>query len=178
MRINRSGEEMRQVSLWLPRIVLDLVRADRLNLSQFLREQLEVLYGEQSTIEVLNRRVRLVETARESFTLQRELAAAVAEDRERARAALRQVHAERRAEEDETAARTAGIRDAIEAVAGGSLDRYWRALPENDTFGDRIDDWDALVAGVSRRCGIRVDGSEVAVELRRCVARERAGGEA
>lgn len=178
MRINREGEEIQQVSIWLPVPVLALARADHLNLSQFVREQLEELYGEQSTIESLNRKVRLVETARGSLARQREIAEAEVENRERLRTTVRQRRAERRAGEDEKAARTAGIRDAIQAVAGESLDRFWRALPENDTFGDRIDDWDALVAGVSRRCGAAIDDAEVAVELRRCVARELAGGEA
>ncbi len=169
---------MQQVTLWIPAAVYRLVKADHLNLSQFLRGQLEELYGEQSTAESLNRRVRLVETARESLARQREVAEEAEENRKRLRATVRQQREQRRAAVDEGAARAAGIRDAVQAVAGGSLERYWRALPENDSSGDRIDDWDALVAGVSRSCGTQVDAAEVAVELRRCIARERAGGEA
>lgn len=185
MYVDRNGEVIKSVHIWLPAATHQLVKEDNLNLSRFVRDQLEVLYGEQSTVESLNRRVRLIDTARDSLARQREIDGEAKANRERLREVVRQMREERlverewrRAEKDEIAARTAGIRDAIEAVAGTSLDRYWRALPENDTFGDRIDDWDALVAGVSRRCGTRIDGSEVAAELRRCVARERAGGEA
>lgn len=179
MRINRSGEEMQQVTLWIPAAMYRLVKADRLNLSQFLREQLEELYGEQSTIESLNQKVRLVEAARESLARQRKVAEEATEHRERLRASVRQQRAQRRAGEDAIAARTAGIQEAIRKIVGkGSLKRYERTLPENDTFGDRVDDWDALVAGVSRRCGAAVDDAEVAAELRRLIAGERGPCEA
>ena len=174
MRITRSGEEMQQVTLWIPVVVYRLVKADHLNLSQFVREQLEELYGEQSTIESLNRKVRLVDAARGSLARQREIAGEADENRERLKATVRQLRAERRAGEDAIAARTAGIRDAIRSIVGrGSLDRYGNALPENDLEGDRLDVWDDLVAGVSRRCGAAIDDAEVAAELRRLIAQER-----
>jgi hypothetical protein len=99
MRITRSGEEMQQVTLWIPVAVYRLVKADHLNLSQFVREQLEELYGEQSMIESLNRKVRLVETARGSYSRQQEIAEEEAENRERLKASVRQLRAERRAGE-------------------------------------------------------------------------------
>jgi hypothetical protein len=184
--LDRNGEVIKSVHIWLPAATHELVKEDGLNLSQFVREQLEEYYGEQSTIEAMNRKVRLVTNARDSLARQRQIAEEAEENRERLRKVVLTVRGERlaereqrRAEVDETAARTAGIRDAIRILAGGSsLERYARALPENDSFGDRIDDWDALVAGVSRRCGTAIDPAEVAVELRRCIARERAGGEA
>ncbi|MEN6343038.1 MAG: hypothetical protein ABFC89_10840 [Methanospirillum sp.] len=185
MYIDRNGEVIKSVHIWLPAATHELVKEANLNLSQFVRDQLEILYGEQSTIESLNQRVRLVTNARDSLVRQRQIADEAEENRERLRDVVRQMRRERlverdqrQTEEDAIAARTAGIRNAIGAiVAGGSLARYARALPENDAFGDRIDDWDALVAGVSHRCGTRIDGAEVAAELRRWIARERAGGE-
>jgi CRISPR/Cas system-associated endonuclease Cas1 len=181
--IDRNGEVIKSVHIWLPAAMHELVRKEGLNLSQFVREQLEVFYGEQSTIESLNQRVRLITSARDSLARHRELADAAEMDRERLRGVVRQMREERvaeraqhRIEADASAARTAGIREAILAVTGESCDRYWRALPENDTFGNRIDDWDALVDGVSRWCGEEIEPADVAEELRRCIALGREEG--
>lgn len=174
MYVDRNGQKIKSVHIWLPIEVHALVKEDGLNLSQFVREQLEELYGEQSMIESLNRKVRLVETARGSLSRQREIAEEEAEKRERLKASVRQLRADRRTGEEAIAARTAGIQDAIRAIVGRrSLDRYEHALPENDREGDRIDIWDDLVAGVSRRCGSPIDDAEVAAELRRLIAQER-----
>ena len=179
MYVDRNGQMIKSVHIWLPIEVHALVKEDGLNLSQFVREQLEELYGEQSTIESLNRKVRLVEAARGSLSRQREIAEESAENRERLKATVRQLRAERRAGEEAHAARTAGIQDAIRRIVGkGPLERYERAMPENDLQGDRLDVWDALVAGVSRRCGSPIDDAEVAAELRRVIAQERRGCQA
>lgn len=179
MYIDRNGEVIKSVHIWLPAATHELVKEDGLNLSQFVREQLEVLYGEQSTIETLNQRVRLVANARDSLARQRELAGAAEENRERLRGVVRRMREERRAEGDAIAARTAGIQTAIQAIIGeGSLEQFGRALPENDLFGDRVDDWERLVGQVSRRCGTEIDAGEVAAELRRCIARDGAGEKA
>jgi hypothetical protein len=166
--VDRNGEVIKSVHIWLPAATHELVKADGLNLSQFVREQLEVLYGEQSTVESLNQRVRLVETARESFTRQRENAVEASANRERLRTVVRQMRADR----DAAQVRQKRIIDALARIVGeDTTGRYRRMLPENDLSGDRIEDWEDLVSAVSRRCGISVDSGEVAAELRRMSAR-------
>lgn len=77
------------------------------------------------------------------------------------------------------ASRCADIRTALDAIIGEDLiSPYWRMLPENDQAGDRIDDWETLIAQVSRRCGTAIDGGEVAAELRRRTVRTPAGEKA
>lgn len=178
MYVDRNGQMIKSVHIWLPMEVHALVKEDGLNLSQFVRDQLEELYGEQSTIESLNRKVRLVETARGSLARQREIGEEASENRERLKATVRQLRAERRAEQVAIEARTTAIQQAIRAIVErGSLERYERALPQNDLLGDRVDVWDALVAGVSRRCGMEIDDAEVAAELQRVIAQDRRGCE-
>ncbi len=163
MRIDRDGNELHQVSLWLPVDVIRLVRADRLNLTQFLLNQLEILYGGNQDAAV-SQRNRLVDAAREVFAKQRRVEDEAEADREQARSVVRQMRAER----DAGTLRREGILDALLQIVGdGPTSRYRRMLPENDPSGDRIDLWEGLVRQVSRVCGQEVEPAEVAAELRR-----------
>lgn len=171
MRTDSGGREIRQVSIWLPVEVIALLRSDRMNLSAFVREQLEVVYGDQSTAESLNQRFRLIQAARESIAGQREVAAEAAANRERLRDVVRRMRDDRVASATTEAAKSSGIRDALSSIVGEDVTgRYRRMLPENDPNGDRIDDWEALVSNVSCRCGTAVDPAEVAAELRELTA--------
>ncbi len=167
MRVDRNGQTLHQATVWLPAEVLQLIRADRFNLSAFVRQQIELVYGDGSPAEVLNRRLQLIDAAKESIARQRQIDDARDTDMERARAAVRQMRAEREAAK----VRQDGIADALLQVIGdGPTDRYRRVLPENDPNGDRADDWDALVHRVSRLCGAEIDSAEVAAGLRRLLA--------
>ena len=168
MRFDASGVERRQVSLWLPVDVIRLIKADRLNLTRFVLDQLEVVYGGDPAEPDAGHRTRLVEAAREAFAKQRAASVIVEEDRERARETVRVMRAERDAAE----ARQDGIADALQQIIGDDpTGRYLRMLPENDTNGDRLDDWEALVRRVSRLCGAEIDSAEVAVGVRALVAK-------
>ena len=123
----------------------ELVKEDDQNLSQFVRDQLEVLYGEQSTVESLNQRVRLIDACPRQPR-------SAAGDRRRSngepgapagRPSVRQIREERTAEQ--RAAQRADARPrraprgrpasgtrSTRSSATGSLDRYRRMLPEND----------------------------------------------
>jgi hypothetical protein len=179
MYIDRKGEAIKQVSIWLPVDQYRLLKEDHLNLSQFVRDQLDVLYGEQSASETLDQKIRLIQSARESADRQKAVVEETIEARERLHAVTRQLRKERMAEreqrqaaENEAASRAAAIGDALDEIIGdGPIDRYRRMLPENDAQGDRIDLWESLVADVSRRCGAAVGTSEVAAELRSRLAR-------
>ncbi len=96
---------------------------------------------------------------------------------ERQHAEIVAVKDERARTEAGAASRARGIRDALDAIVGGDpTGRYRRTLPENDGNGDRVDDWEALVAQVSRRCGAAIDSAEIAAELRRRAATGSAEG--
>lgn len=171
MRIDANGMEVKQVSIWLPVQAVTLIRADGLNLSAFVREQLEVLYGDESATATLNTKCRLIEAARDSFDHQRTVAAETATNRERLRDVVRQMRDDRIATATTEAAEASGIRDALEGIVGEDLTgRYRRMLPENDPYGDRIDAWDDLVRQVSRACGREAEPAAVAAELRRMTA--------
>ncbi len=142
-----------------------MIAADQLNLSGFLRQQLEILYGSEPLTE--DRRAQLVQAARESLARRREEDAAAEEDRDRARGVVRQMRTDR----DAAQVRQDGIAGALAAIVGNdATGRYCRMLPENDPAGDWIGDWEALVSGISRRCGAPVDSAEVASGLRALVA--------
>lgn len=167
MRVDRDGRLLQQTTVWLPVEMMQLIKADRLNISAFIRQQLDLLYNLEAESGSREYRARLVEAARESLARQREVDAAAETDRERARAAVRVMRAER----DAAKARQDGITEALLQIVGdGSMDRYRRMLPENDLDGDRVDDWDALVRRVSRLCGAEIDSAEVAEGLKKLIA--------
>ena len=167
MRVDREGRLLQQLTIFLPAEMVQLLKADGLNVSQFIREQVALLYDIQNT-SPNNNRDKLILAAQASLARHREAAAEREAEVERARTVVRQMRAER-----ETAkARQEGITDALLQIVGdGPADRYRRMLPENDLDGDRVDDWDALVRRVSRLCGAEIDSAEVAAGLRRLLAK-------
>ena len=168
MRIDREGRVLQQVTVWLPAEVLQLIRMDRFNLSAFVRQQIELVYGDGSAADILNQRLGLIEAAKESIAQQRQIDAARDTDIEQARTVARAMRAEREAAK----IRQDGIADALLQVIGDSpSDRYRRMLPENDREGDLVDDWDALVRRISRLCGAEIDSAEVAAGLRHLLAK-------
>jgi hypothetical protein len=168
VRIDREGRVLQQVTVWLPAEVLQLIRMDRFNLSAFVRQQIELVYGDGSAADILNQRLQLIEAAKESIAQQRQIDAARDTDIEHARTAARAMRAEREAAK----IRQDGIADALLQVIGDNpSDRYRRMLPENDREGDLVDDWDALVRRISRLCGAEIDSAEVAAGLRHLLAK-------
>jgi hypothetical protein len=168
VRIDREGRVLQQVTVWLPAEVLQLIRMDRFNLSAFVRQQIELVYGDGSAADILNQRLQLIEAAKESIAQQRQIDAARDTDIEHARTAARAMRAEREAAK----IRQDGIADALLQVIGDNpSDRYRRMLPENDREGDLVDDWDALVRRISRLCGAEIDSAEVAAGLRQFLAK-------
>ncbi len=167
MRIDREGRIIRQITVWLPDDVVQLIRADRVNLSAFIRQQLEIVYSGESPGAIVDRRMQSIEAARESLARAREAEGELAAGRERAR----EVACTLRAERDAAQPRQDGIAEALLQIVGdGSIGRYRRMLPENDTNGDHLDDWEALVRRISRLCGAEIDSAEVAAGLRALVA--------
>lgn len=167
MRIDADGNELQQVTIWIPVKIHRLIRADRLNLTRFVIEMLEVIYGDPSSTS-RDLRSRLAQAARESFAKHRAREAEREADREHVLAVVRQMREER----DAAKARQDGIAEALLQIVGdNSMDRYRRLLPENDPHGDRIEDWDALVRRVSRLCGAEIDAAEVAAGLQAITAK-------
>ena len=168
MRIDRDGQPLHQATVWLPAEVMDLIRADRFNLSAFVRQQIALVYGDGSPAEAMNQRLQLIEAAKESIARQRQIDATRDADIERARDAARKIRAEREA----ASARHESILEALVQIVGDDpTGRLSRMLPENDPEGNRIDDWEALVRRVSRLCGAAIDSAEVAAGVRALVAK-------
>ena len=165
MRVDRDGRLLQQATVWLPVEVMNLLRADGLNLTAFVRQQIELMYG--SDPNPADRRLQLVKAARDTLARQREANAEREANRERARDAVRQMRADR----DAAQARQKGIAEALHQVAGKRGPAgLARLLPENDPEGDRLDDWDGLVRRVGRLCGAEIDSAEVAAGLRALIA--------
>jgi len=162
VRLDRNGQTLHQATVWLPVEVLQLIRADRFNLSAFVRQQIELVYGDVSPAELQVQRAQLIEEARESIARQRAADLEREADMERARAAVRVMRAEREAAKG----RQDRIAGALAGIVGKNAGTYRRLLPENDPHGDRVDDWEALVRRVSHLCGAGVDSGEVAAGLR------------
>ncbi|HIH03026.1 MAG TPA: hypothetical protein HA263_03950 [Methanoregulaceae archaeon] len=166
MRFDANGNELKQLTVWIPAELHRLIRADGVNVNRFVNEQFEAYYGTLSAYHHPDRD-HLAHAARESITRQKEIATERQANREHARAAVQALRAEREAAQ----ARQDGIADALVQVIGdGQKNRYRRMLPENDPNGDRVDDWDALVRRVSRLCGAEIDSAEVAAGLRTLIA--------
>ena len=145
---------------------MTLVRAERLNLTEFLEDALMEYFGLDPVAD--EHQDQIVEAAHAGVTRQRKSIQEREAGRERSRSAIRQMRAERGALQ----ARQDGIADALAQVIGDDpTGRYLRMLPENDTNGDRLDDWEALVRRVSRLCGAEIDSAEVAAGVRALVAK-------
>ncbi len=167
MRFDANGVELKQLTVWVTVPLYRLIRADRINVNRFVNEQFEAYYGNPSSSSPPDRE-QLAEEARESIARQRMIAAEREENLERARTNVQALRARREASE----ARQDGIADALQQIIGDDpTGRYLRTLPENDTNGDRLDDWEALVRRVSRLCGAEIDSAEVAVGVRALVAK-------
>ncbi len=162
MRVDREGRLLQQLTIWLPAELVQLLKADGLNVSKFIRDQIALLYDDPGATPN-TARDRLAQAARETIARQREANAEREADLERARDAVRAMRAER----DAATARNGSVLEALLQIVGDDPPgRLSRMLPENDTNGDRMDDWDALVRRVSRLCGAEIDSADVAAGVR------------
>ena len=166
MRVDRDGRLLQQLTIFVPAEMVDLLKADGLNVSQFIRDQIAYLYCEP-TASQNNSRDRLVQAAQESIARHRAVQAERDADVERARDAVRELRARRQVALN----RQDRIAEALAGIVGKNVDTYRRLLPENDPHGDRVDDWEALVRRISHLCGAEVDSGEVAIAVRRLTAK-------
>lgn len=178
--INRRGDEMKQIAVWVPAALHNLAKADGLNVSKFLTEQLEALYEDELTVETLNEKFRLMAAAKESRQKQVAAAEKAAENRERLKDNVRAMRDERIAEkarEVDAAIRT----EAHVANLGSAWDilvkkkkiipsGLFRRLPENDLDMDHTDFWPALAQEVSTVAGEHYSEQEVIAYARAQVA--------
>ena len=166
MRIDRHGRLLVQTSIWLPVDLMDLVKLERLNLTEFNERHLAVYFGLEPVADEYEDQI--IAAAQVGVARQRKVIQEREAGRERTLSAVREMRAER----DEAVARQNGIADALQQIIGDDpTGRYLRTLPENDLNGDRMDDWEALVRRVSRFCGAEIDSAEVAVGVRAMVAK-------
>ena len=164
VRIDRHGRLLVQTSIWLPVDLMDLVKLERLNLTEFNERHLGVYFGLEPVADEYENQIiaaAQVGVARQQKVIQEREAG-----RERTLSAVRAMRADREAAQ----VRQTEIADALQTIVGKKAGQYRRVLLENDPYGDHINEWDALVAGVSRRCGAAVDPAEVAGALRALVA--------
>ncbi len=171
--LNQKGEVMDQTSIWLPKALHELVKADHLNLSAFVREQLEEMYSDRATVEALNNRFKLMQRAKESHTRQRQLVDEQQENRERCLQQVRQTRDARRADEDRDQEHRENLRDAWEVLVEQeeiNLGRLPRQLPENDLNGDYIEFWPRLARSLSSVNGDTFNEYEVIAYAKSVVA--------
>lgn len=165
MRIDRRGRLLVQTTIWLPVELMDLVRADKLGLSEFNEQQLVEYFGLNPAAR--DNRDQIVEAVQTGVARQRKAMQEREAGRERALSKVRSMRVDR----DAATARRRGITDALVQIAGDdSPGRLARLMPENDPHGDRSEKWEALVRRVSRLCGAEIDPAEVAAGLRALVA--------
>jgi serine phosphatase RsbU (regulator of sigma subunit) len=162
--INQKGEEMVQSTIWLPRHLHQLVKSDRLNLSGFVRDQLEELFSDRVVVDRLNEKFRLMQKAKEARGRQRALVEEEEENRERCLERVRQKRERRQALEEEQEEHTRNLEEAWETLVDQEeilVDRLERQLPENDPHGDHVDFWPALARQLSAVNGDTFDEYEV-----------------
>ena len=165
MRIDRHGRLLVQTSIWLPVDLMDLIKLERLNLTEFTERHLVVYFGLEPVADEYEDQINAA--AQVGVARQRKVIQEREAGRERTLSAVREMRAEREAAQ----ARQDGIADALLQIIGDDpTGRYLRTLPENDTNGDRVDDWEALVRRVSRLCGAEIDSAEVAAGVRNLIA--------
>jgi len=166
VRIDRRGRLLAQTTFWAPVELLDLVKLERLNITDFCVQALMEYFGLEPVAD--EHQDQIVDAAKVGVNRQRKVIQEREAGRERAQSAVRAM----RAEHDAARARQDGIADALLQIIGDDpTGRYLRTLPENDPHGDRVDDWEALVRRVSRLCGAAIDSAEVAAGLRAMVAK-------
>jgi post-segregation antitoxin (ccd killing protein) len=178
--INRRGNEMKQIAVWVPAALHNLAKADGLNVSKFLTEQLEALYEDELTVETLNEKFRLMAAAKESRKKQREVVAHAAANRERLKDNVRALRAERiiekASQEDATVAseaHAANLGSVWEILVKKKRiipSGLFRRLPENDIDMDHTDFWPALAQEVSTLAGEHYSEQEVIAYARAQVA--------
>ncbi len=154
MRVDRDDRLIQQVTVWLPVEMVQLIKADKLNISVFIRDQIALLYSEPAASQN-NSRDRLVQATQESLARHRAAQAEHDADVERARAAIRVMRAER---------------DAVKDLQDGIVEALLQVIGENP-HNDRLDDWEALVRRVCRLCGAEIDTAEVAAGVRALIAK-------
>ena len=166
MRIDSRGQLLAQTTFWAPVELLDLVKLERLNLTDFCVKALMEYFGLEPVAD--EHKDQIVDAAKIGVTRQRKVIQEREAGRERACSAVRAL----RAEHDAARARQSAIADALLQIIGDDpTGRYLRTLPENDFNGDRLDDWEALVRRVSRLCGAEIDSAEVVAGVRAMVAK-------
>jgi hypothetical protein len=161
---------MDQCNIWLPRDLHQLVKADHLNLSAFVRELLEELYSDRTTVDRLNEKFRLMHKTKESRGRQRALMEEEEENRERVLERVRQNRDTRRAGEDQDAEHRQNLEDAWQTLderGDIDLDRIARSLPDNDPHGDRWDYLEDLTTDLSRVNGDTFTPPEVIAYAKR-----------
>ena len=178
--LDKRGIEMKQVAVWMPAELHRLVKADGLNLSRFVTEQLEALYADESAVDALNEKFRLMTAAKASRQKQVDAAVLASENRERLKDTVRAMRDERIAEkarEVDAAVRTeahvANLGSAWDILVkkkriltGGLL----RKLPENDVNMDFADYWTELARDISKVAGDQFTDQEVINYARHRVA--------
>lgn len=169
--INRRGDEMKQITVWIPTALHALAKADGLNMSSFFREQLEALYEDESTVETLNEKFRLMSAAKEFRKKHLETTAHETENRERLKDNVRAMRNDRIVEKarevDVTVraeAKVANIGSAWDILVkkkrinpSGLL----RRLPENDSQGTHLNYWTELARDMSKVAGETITDLEV-----------------
>ncbi len=166
-RFDRDGNELRQITVWVPAAQVRLLKSDGINVSRFIREQIVYLY-EDPTASRQETRDKLEQAAKEAAIHFRAAEAEKEAGRERARSAIRMM----RDRQGEARARHESVLEALCQIIGDDpTGRYLRTLPENDLNGDRLDDWEALARRVSRLCGAEIDSAEVAAGVRALVSK-------
>lgn len=168
--VNQKGEVMDQCTIWLPHDLHQLVKADRLNLSGFTRDQLEELYSDRVVVDRLNEKFRLIKKAKESHGRQRALIEEQEEDRERCLARVRGARETRRTVEDQDTEHRQNLADAWAALdAEGiiNLARVQRSLPDNDPHGERWDYLESLTQDLSHVNGDSFTEAEVIAYVKR-----------
>lgn len=162
--LNRNGDVIVQCSVWIPDDLHKLVKADHLNLSAFVREQLEALYSDGATIESLNAKFRLIQQSKESRTRRRVIADKEAQTRERLYENVRQQRQVKIAAVNQEQEHENNLRDAWETLLEEEeieLGSLHSRLPENDVHGDWIEFWPKLALSLSSVNGDTFDEYEV-----------------
>ena len=179
--VDKHGEEMKQVPIWLPAALHKLVKADRMNLSGFVRTQLEELYSDTATVESIHEKLRLSEAAKETRSRHLEKIAGEEDRKIRLRENVRRVKEDRisakvaeQDEADRADAHARKLRDTWlvmvkkkKIIEGGLL----RRLPENDHDLDHVEFWPALAQDISKLAGEPYSEQEVIAYAKLQVAR-------
>jgi vacuolar-type H+-ATPase subunit I/STV1 len=159
--LNRKGEVIVQRSVWITEDLDKLVKADHLNLSEFVREQLEEMYSDQSVVSRLNEKFRLMHKAKETSTRQRALVKEEKDTRDRLLENVRKKRGDRAAVVEQESEHQQNLIDAWDTLVESERiypDQVFNWLPDNDPHGDRFDRLEDLTRDLSR-----VNGDEFTI---------------